>query len=129
MSRRPLRAMETTCRRAERHRRRPLRPTDRLPAAMGLRHLLCTTVCLLSLVAVIGLSACGNQKEPGVDEPAREGLFIKIGGVDYNVYLTRELNLRIPPDSAYYHGKPAAKGHALYGVFLKTCNTSDKPHQ
>jgi hypothetical protein len=96
---------------------------------MGLRHLLGTTVCLLSLVAVIALSACGDQKEPGVDEPAREGLFIKIGGVDYNVYLTRELNLRIPPDSAYYHGKPAAKGHALYGVFLKTCNTSDKPHQ
>ena len=94
---------------------------------MGLRHFTGATACLLALLAAIGLSACGKHKEPGVDEPAREGLAIDVGGVAYNVYLTRELNLEIAPDSAYYNGKPAAKGHALYGVFIRTCNEGTKP--
>jgi hypothetical protein len=94
---------------------------------MGLRHLTGTTACLLVLLAAIILSACGEHKEPGVDEPAREGLAIDVGGVDYNVYLTRELNLKIPPDKAYYNGKPAKKGHALYGIFIRTCNEGTEP--
>lgn len=94
---------------------------------MGLSHLSAAAACALALASAGGLSACGNQKEAGVDEPAREGLAIPVGGIDYNVYITRELNLRIPPDSAYYNGKPAAKGHALYGIFLKTCNNGSKP--
>jgi hypothetical protein len=94
---------------------------------MGLRHLTGTAACVLALLSVVGLSACGDQKEPGVDEPAREGLAIDVGGINYNVYLTRELNLKITPDKAYYHGKPAARGHALYGVFIKTCNEGTKP--
>jgi len=94
---------------------------------MGLRHLTGTTACVLALLAALALSACGNTSEPGVDEPAREGLAIDVGGIDYNVFITRELNLRIAPDSAYYNGQPAAKGHALYGIFLKTCNEGSKP--
>ena len=94
---------------------------------MGLRHLTAATACVLAVLAPAGLSACGNTEEPGVDEPAREGLAIDVGGIDYNVYITRELNLAIAPDSAYYTGKPAKKGRALYGVFLKTCNEGSKP--
>jgi hypothetical protein len=94
---------------------------------MGLRNLTATAACALALASLAGLSGCGKTEEPGVDEPAREGLAIDVGGIDYDVYITRELNLRIPPDSAYYNGKPAAKNHALYGVFLKTCNNGSKP--
>jgi hypothetical protein len=94
---------------------------------MGLRHLTATTACALALTAAAGLSACGKHLEPGVDEPAREGLAIDVGGIDYNVYLTRELNLEIAPDSAYYSGKPPGKGRALYGVFVRTCNEGSKP--
>jgi len=94
---------------------------------MGLRHLTGMTVCVLALTAILGLSACGKHKEPGVDEPAREGLAIDVAGIDYNVYITRELNLKIAPDSAYYTGKPAARGHALYGIFVRTCNEGAKP--
>ena len=94
---------------------------------MGLRHLTGTTVCVLALTAILGLSACGKHKEPGVDEPAREDLAIDVAGIDYNVYITRELNLKIAPDSAYYTGKPAARGHALYGIFVRTCNEGAKP--
>lgn len=93
---------------------------------MGLRHLTGTTACVLALVSVGSLSACGKHVEPGVDEPAREGLAIDVAGIDYNVYLTRELNLSIAPDSAYYNGKPPGKGRALYGVFVRTCNEGSK---
>jgi hypothetical protein len=79
--------------------------------------------CLLALAAPLGLGAC-NDKEPGIDEPAREGLAIEMGGIDYNVFITRELNTRITPDEAYVSTE-APPGSALYGVFLEACNVSD----
>jgi hypothetical protein len=85
--------------------------------------------CCLLLVASLALGACGNAKKQGVDEPAREGLALPLGGLDYNVFITRELNLRIPPDSAYYKGPEPPKGETLYGVFLQVCNRGDKPRQ
>ena len=93
---------------------------------MGLPRFTRTAACIVALMTVGGLSACGKHKEPGVDEPAREGLAIDVGGIAYNVYITRELNLNISPDSAYYD-KPAEAGRALYGIFMQTCNESSKP--
>ncbi len=81
-----------------------------------------TAVCLLALACAAALSACGKWVEAGVDEPAREGLAIEVGGVAYNVFLTRQLNPSITPDQAYYNGKPPGKGRVLYGVFLEACN-------
>ncbi len=93
---------------------------------MGLRRLKLTAACALALITVGGLSACGRGHEPGVDEPAREGLAIDVAGIAYNVFLTRELNLNITPDRAFYD-KPAEPGRALYGVFLQACNEGSKP--
>lgn len=84
-----------------------------------------TAVCILALVSALALSAC-QKKEPGVEEPAREGLAIDVAGIAYNVFLTRELNLAITPDQAYYNGKPAGPGRALYGVFIQACNNEGK---
>jgi hypothetical protein len=78
--------------------------------------------CALALAAPLGLAACGS-KEPGIDEPAREGLAIEMGGVDYTVFITRELNPEITPDNAYVSTE-APPGQALYGVFLRACNVS-----
>jgi hypothetical protein len=78
--------------------------------------------CLLALAAPLALAACGD-KEPGIDEPAREGLAIEMGGVDYTVFITRELNPRITPDDAYISDE-APPGEAMYGVFLRACNVS-----
>jgi hypothetical protein len=83
-------------------------------------------IVLCALSAVLLLAACGNDEEPGVDEPAREGLAIEMGGVHYNVFITRQLNPEIQPDEAYYAGPPAPKGILLYGVFLEVCNVSDE---
>ena len=74
----------------------------------------------------LGAAACGGEC-PGVGEPAREGLALPLGGVDYNVFITRQLNTEIPPDDAYYKGPPPPKGQTLYGVFIQVCNHSDRP--
>jgi len=82
---------------------------------------------LLVLAACAGLAACGDE-EPGVDEPAREGLALELDGVDYNVFITRQLNPRVPPDGAYVTDEAPA-GETLYGVFIQVCNHSDEPRE
>lgn len=82
-------------------------------------------LCLLVLAA--GAAACGEADvEQGVEEPAREGLALELDGVEYNVFITRQLNTRIPPDDAYVEeGTEPDAGETLYGVFLQACNRSD----
>jgi len=82
--------------------------------------------CALALALAGTVAACGGDHEDlGVEEPAREGLAIDIGGIDYNVFLTRQLNLAITPDKAYYEGPPAEPGNTLYGVFIRVCNPTE----
>jgi hypothetical protein len=82
--------------------------------------------CALTLAAAAGLTACGADHEKiGVEEPAREGLSVDIGGLDYNVFITRELNLAITPDKAYYEGPAAKPGNNLFGVFIRVCNPGE----
>jgi hypothetical protein len=78
--------------------------------------------CFIALAAPLALGACGDD-EQGIDEPAREGLAIELGGVDYTVFITRELNPKITPDDAYVT-EEAPPGEALYGIFLRACNVS-----
>ena len=97
-----------------------------MPARMP--RLLLMLLCLAALA--LGLTACGTKdEEQGVDEPAREGLALELGGVDYNVFITRQLNIEIPPDDAYFDGPEAEKGETLYGVFIQVCNHSDGTQQ
>jgi hypothetical protein len=98
-----------------------------MPARMSRRLLM--LLCLALLMA--GLGACGNSDtKQGVDEPAREGLRLNLEGIDYNVFITRELNPRITPDKAYVPaGTTADATHTLYGVFLQACNRGKQSHQ
>jgi hypothetical protein len=90
---------------------------------MELRRKTTAAACAAGLAAAAALGGCGNAGEKqGVDSPAREGLSLPLAGVEYNVFITRELNLKIPPDSAYYNGPAPPKGQTLYGVFLQACN-------
>jgi hypothetical protein len=84
-------------------------------------------LCLAACVLALGLAACGEE-EPGVDEPAREGLALELDGVEYNVFITRQLNPRVPPDEAYVSDEAPA-GETLYGIFIQACNHSDQPRQ
>jgi hypothetical protein len=82
--------------------------------------------CALALTATLAFAACGADHEAiGVEEPAREGLSVDIGGLDYNVFITRELNLAITPDKDYYEGPPAKPGNNLFGIFIRVCNPTE----
>jgi hypothetical protein len=83
--------------------------------------------CLLALASLAGVAACGEE-HPGVDEPAREGLALELDGVTYNVFITRQLNPRVPPDEAYVTEDVPA-GETFYGVFIQACNHSNEPHE
>lgn len=80
-------------------------------------------VCVLALAAAAA-TGCGGE-EPREDEAEREGLSLELGGLEYNVYITRQLNLRDPEDRGYYQGPEAPPGSTHYGVFLQVCNPSN----
>jgi hypothetical protein len=82
---------------------------------------------LAACVLALGVTGCGDE-EPGVDEPAREGLALELDGVNYNIFITRQLNPRVPPDGAYVTDA-APPGEALYGIFIQVCNPSDEPRE
>lgn len=79
-------------------------------------------MCAVALFGAV-LSGCGDN--PRENNASREGLPEKVGGIDYNVYITRELNLRDVEDIGYYSGAEAPPGFALYGVFLTACNLDE----
>ena len=83
-----------------------------------------TTTAVLCVALLATLAGCGKSEHPGLEgaEPAREGLSVPLEGVEYTVYITRELNLKTPPDQAYYNGPEAPPGQTFYGVFLQACN-------
>jgi hypothetical protein len=72
---------------------------------------------------MLPLSGCSIKKENKV---GREGQGIKVAGVTYNIYLTRQLNPHDAEDSAYTQAVRADEpGFYFYGVFLKACNEND----
>jgi hypothetical protein len=98
-----------------------------MPARMPRR--LPLLLCLA--VLAFGAAACGEADvEQGVEEPAREGLALELDGVEYNVFITRQLNTRIPPDNAYVEaGTEPGEGETLYGVFIQVCNRTHDTHE
>ena len=77
--------------------------------------------CLLA--GAVAFTGCENHREKNA---GREGLPKEVGHLEYNVYITRELNLKDVEDRGYYQGREARPGYALYGVFLQACNPSEK---
>jgi hypothetical protein len=90
---------------------------------MRLRRLLFGLACAATAVS---LSGCFLEEEKEEGEPLREGLAVKVGGIEYTVYITRELNPSLPDDRGYWQGEEAKPGFALYGVFIQACNRSDE---
>ena len=89
---------------------------------MGLRRLLPALACA---AAAASLSGCFLEPEEEEGAAKREGLAVRVGDIEYTVYITRELNPSLPDDRGYWQGDEARPGFALYGVFLQACNRSD----
>jgi hypothetical protein len=90
---------------------------------MDLGRLVLALVC--AAATAVSLSGCFLEEEKEEGEPLREGLAVKVDGIEYNVFITRELNPSLPDDKGYWQGEEAKPGFALYGVFLQACNRSD----
>jgi hypothetical protein len=71
-------------------------------------------------VLVMGTATACSKKEV---LPKREGLPVKIGGLDYTVFITRELNPRDVEDRDYIPQADPGTGFAYFGVFIQVCNT------
>lgn len=85
------------------------------------RRIRLASLSLIALLLVAVVSGCGKTHKPG--EPLREGLEAPLDGLQYTVFLTRQLNLRNEEDSGYVPGtKEAAPGRGWYGVFIEACN-------
>src|SRR6266851_5357098 len=76
-------------------------------------------VCAVAVLAGLSVTGCSKREL----KTGREGQGIKVAGVTYNVYLTRQLNPHDAEDSAYTQGQKADQpGFYFYGVFLTACN-------
>jgi hypothetical protein len=89
---------------------------------MSLRRLLLALACAAT---ALSLSGCFLEEEKEEGEPLREGLAVKVDGIEYTVFITRELNPSLPDDKGYWQDEEAKPGFALYGVFIEACNRSD----
>jgi hypothetical protein len=78
-----------------------------------------TALVACAVAASLAVAGCSTGRPNGA---AREGLNVKIGGLSYDVYITRPLNLHDAEDRGYYRGPEAPPGSALYGVFIRVCN-------
>ncbi len=97
---------------------------------MSGRHCRVRRTLTASLVALLlGTAACGGVAGedrafiPG--DAAREGIAAELEGIDYEVFVTRQLNTFDPEDEQYYRGPPAPPGSAYFGVFLRACALED----
>jgi hypothetical protein len=76
--------------------------------------------CTFALLALVVPTLSGCKRHHEIPEP--EGQAVKVGGLSYTVFITRELNLRDPEDHDYFSGPEAPPGFAYFGVFIQVCN-------
>ena len=88
----------------------------------------------LALPAIVGCGPKGELGDEARKELAkgnsvfgglREGLIFPLDGVDYNVIISRQLNVRDPEDRQYYRGPEPRRGFTLFAVFLRACNRGE----
>jgi hypothetical protein len=89
------------------------------------------SAALLALALALALGACGNKRET-VTEADTEGLYVDLGGLTYQVQISRELNPRDVEDQTYLKGLPPGTpplkpSESWFAVFMRVNNESDVP--
>jgi hypothetical protein len=110
----------------------------KLPARMAARRRQALAI-LLALVAALALGACGDSHTPLTheDNTGAGGVnsnYVTLGGVKYQVQVSRQLNPYKESDLAYLAGIPQAArypqpGYLWFAVFLLALNPSSTPAQ
>src|SRR3954453_20529495 len=103
---------------------------------------------LVLLSAFVAVVAGCSGKESAYKEAKSEGLYLRAGGLKYQIQLSRTLNPRMAPDNEFLRGIPRSeklpgkafraglpppeklpgKDEEWFGVWLRDENDSDKPH-
>jgi hypothetical protein len=94
-----------------------------------MRRRLLTSIVVLA--AALGTSACGN-KEAETLHGSTEGSYLDLGGMKYQVQISRQLNPASVEDREYLIGLNAADrnlpaGQEWFAVFMRVENDGDKP--
>lgn len=89
-----------------------------------------STLFTLALLTLL-VGGCGNKSEVRTLGET-EGIYVDVGGLSYQVQLSRVLNPNDLEDKNYLKGipstvLPAAKDESWFGVFMRVNNPSGKP--
>ena len=84
-----------------------------------------------ALAGALALAGCGNREEERTLAET-EGLYLDIGGLKYQVQVSRYLNANDVEDKSYLLGLPEgtpqpAGDETWFGVFLRVQNETDEP--
>ena len=96
----------------------------------ALRHLLLLATAVL---AVGALGACGNKQDE-ITHSETEGNYLDLGGLKYQVQISRQLNAADREDKGYLIGlspqdRRLPKDQTWYGIFIRVQNDGDDPQQ
>lgn len=90
-----------------------------------------TLASCLALVAALATSGCFNKEEL-VTLGETEGIYVTVGGLKYQVQLSRILNPASVDDQAYLRGLPAgeelADDEVWFGIFMRVENDGEDAH-
>jgi hypothetical protein len=92
-------------------------------------------VAALLVATATSLGACGGEEDPPAGEnlidaetaDAVEQNTVELGGIRYRVVMFRQINPRLPADTALYEGPLPQEGAGVFAAFLRACNPSDEP--
>ena len=87
---------------------------------------------LIIVVAALAIAGCGGEEERTVAET--EGLYLDVGGLKYQVQLSRYMNPNDVEDRDYFAGLPEttpqpAADETWFGVWVRVQNVSDDAHR
>lgn len=84
----------------------------------------------LLVAALAALSSCSSDEDHAVKEGETEGIYLTVGGLKYQVQISRVLNPYDKEDREYLYQVPAAEAELgaedqWFGVFMRVENPSD----
>jgi hypothetical protein len=90
-------------------------------------------IVLCALVALVA-AGCGANSETGIQTAATdEGQYLEVGGLKYQVQISRQLNPSDNEDRGYLIGVPSgvqpAPGEVWFAVFMRVQNDGDRPER